>query len=99
MPPSHKVFYKNKSHFADSFSRKTYFEIMPFLWIRIEDHVKKRNPINDKYSLQYHTLTKPLNKFSPESTHAKARNPNIELKAKKYILKIRHSISHLHTPI
>ena len=55
MPPSHKVFYKNKSHFADSFSRKTYFEIMPFLWIRIEDHVKKRNPINDKYSLQYHT--------------------------------------------
>ena len=76
------TFYKNKVHFVDTPSRRTY------LWDTAlpcgsENSLKvvQLNPDEDKYYLltPYPTLMPPSKKFSPESMRAISRNPNIDL--------------------
>ena len=78
------IFYKNKVHFVDTLSRRTYFwdTAVPF-GSKNSHNVVQLNPDEDKYSLltPYPTLKQPLKKFSPESIGAIARNPNIDLQS------------------
>ena len=76
------TFYKNKVHFVDTPSRRTY------LWDTAlpcgsENSLKvvQLNLDEDKYYLltPYPTLMPPSKKFSPESMRAISRNPNIDL--------------------
>ena len=78
------IFYKNKVHFFDTLSRRTYFwgTIVP-CGSENSHKVVQLNPDKDKYYLltPYPTLMQPLKKFSPESIPAIARNPNIDLQS------------------
>ena len=78
------LFYKNKVHFVDTLSRRTY------LWDTTvpcgsenSHNVVQLNPDEDKYYLltPNPTLMQLLKKFSPESIVAFARNPNIDLQS------------------
>ena len=78
------IFYKNKVHFVDTLSRRTYFWDTAVPCGSENSHnVVQINPDEDKYYLltPYPTLMQPLKKFSPESIRAIARNPNIDLQS------------------
>ena len=78
------IFYKNKVHFVDTLSRRTYFWDTAVPCGSENSHnVVQLNPDEDKYYLLtlYPTLMQPLKKFSPESIRAIARNPNIDLQS------------------
>ena len=78
------IFYKNKVHFVDTLSRRTYFwdTAVPF-GSKNSDNVVQLNPDEDKYYLltPYPTLRQPLKEISRESIRAIARNPNIDLQS------------------
>ena len=77
-------FYKNKVHFVDTLSRRTYFWDTAVPCGSEKSHnVVQLNPDEDKYYLltPYPTLMQSLKKFSPESIRAIARNPNIDLQS------------------
>ena len=78
------IFYKNKVHFADTLSRRTYFWDTAVPCGSENSHnVVQLNPDEDKYYLltPYPTLRQPLKKFSPEILRTIARNPNIDLQS------------------
>ena len=78
------IFYKNKVHFFDTLSRRTYFwDTAVPRGLENSHHVVQLNPDGEKYYLltRYPTLMQPLKKFSPESIRAIARNPNIDLQS------------------
>ena len=78
------IFYKNKVHFVDTLSRRTYFWDTAVPCGSENSHnVVQLNPDEDKYYLltPYPTLMQSLKKFSPESIRAIARNPNIDLQS------------------
>ena len=78
------IFYKNKVHFVDTLSRRTYFWDTAVPCRSEKSHnVVQLNPDDDKYYLltPYPTLMQSLKKFSPESIRAIARNPNIDLQS------------------
>ena len=78
------IFYKNKKHFVDKPSRRTYFCDTAVPWESENIHkVVKLNHDEDKYYLltPLSTLMQPLKKLSPESIRAIARNPNIDLQS------------------
>ena len=78
------IFYKNKVHFVDTLSRRTYFWDTAVPCGSENSHnVAQLNSDEDKYYLliPYPTLMQPLKKFSPESIRAIARNPNIDLQS------------------
>ena len=75
------LFYRNKVHFVDTLSRRTYFWDTAVQCGSENSHnVVQLNPDEDKYYLPtpYPTLMQSLKKFSPESIRAIARNPNID---------------------
>ena len=76
------IFYKNKVHFVDTLSRRTYFwdTAIPCGSENSHNQVQLK-PDEDKYYLltPYLTLMQSLKKFSPESIRAFARNPNKDL--------------------
>ena len=75
-------FYKNKVHFVDTLSRRTYFwnTAVPY-GSKNSHNVAQLKPDEDKYYLltPYPTLMQPLKKNSPESIRAIARYPIIDL--------------------
>ena len=78
------IFYKNKEHFVDTLSRRTYFwDTAVPCGSKNSHNVVQLNPDEDKYYLftPYPTLMQSLKKFSPESIRAIARNPNIDLQS------------------
>ena len=78
------IFYKNKVHFIDTLSRRTYFWDTAVTCGSENSHnVIQLKPDEDKYFLltPYPTLMQPLKKFPPESIRAIARNPNIDLQS------------------
>ena len=78
------IFYKNKVHFVDTLSRRTYFRDTAVPCGSENSHnVVQLNPDEDKYCLltPYLTLMQSLKKFSPESIRAIARYPNIDLQS------------------
>ena len=78
------IFYKNKVHFVDTLSRRTYFWDTAVPCGSENSHnVVQLNPDEDKYYLltPYPTLMQSLKKFSPESIRAIAQNPNIDLQS------------------
>ena len=78
------ILYKNKLLFVDTFSRRTYFWDTAVPCGSENSHnVVQSNPDEERYYLlkSYPTLMQPLEKFSPESTRAIARNPNIDLQS------------------
>ena len=78
------IFYKNKVHFVDTLSRRTYFwDTAVPCGSKNSHNVVQLNPDEDKYYLltPYPTLMQSLKKFSPESIRAIARNPNIDLQS------------------
>ena len=78
------IFYKNKSHFVDTLSRRTYFwDTASPCGSKNSHNVIQLNPDEDKFYLltPYPTLMQSLKKFSPESIRAIARNPNIDLQS------------------
>ena len=78
------VLYKNKVHFVDTLSRRTYFWDTAVPRGSENSHnVVQFNPDEDKYYLltPYPTLMPPLKKFSPESFRAIPRIPNIDLQS------------------
>ena len=78
------IFYKNKVHFVDTLSRRTYFTDTAVPCGSENSHnVVQLNPDEEKHYLltPYPTLMQPLKKFSPESIRAIARNPNIDLQS------------------
>ena len=90
-------FYKNKVHFVDTLSRRTYFWDTAVQCGSENSHnVVQLNPDEDKYYLltPYPTLMQSLKKFSPESIRAIARNPNIVLQSIRIYSKsdIQHHI-------
>ena len=75
---------KNKVHFVDTLSRRTYFWDTAVPCGSENSHnIVQLNPDEDKYYLltPYPTLMQLLKKFSPESIRAIARNPNIDLQS------------------
>ena len=75
------TFYKNKVHFVDTLSRRTYLWYTAVPWGSKNSHnVVQLNPDEENYYLllPYPTLMKPFKKFSPESIRAIARNPNFD---------------------
>ena len=78
------IFYKNKVHFVDTLSRRTYFWDTAVPCESESSHnVVQLNPDEDKYYLltPHPTLMQSLKKFSNESIRAIARNPNIDLQS------------------
>ena len=78
------IFYKNKVHFVDTLSRRTYFWDTAVPCGSENSHsLVQLNPDEYKYYLltPYPTLMQSLKKFSPESIRAIARNPNIDLQS------------------
>ena len=78
------IFYKNKVHFVDTLSRRTYFWYTAVPCGSEKSHnAVQLNPDEDKYYLltPYPTLMPSLKKFSPVSIKAIARNPNIDLQS------------------
>ena len=78
------IFYKNKVHFVDTLSRRTYFwDTAVPCGSESSHNVVQLNPDEDKYYLltPYPTLRQSLKKISPESIRAIARNPNIDLQS------------------
>ena len=78
------IFNKNKVHFVDTLSRRTYFWDTAVPCGSENSHnVVQLNPDEDQYYLltPYPTLMQSLKKFSPESIRAIARNPNIDLQS------------------
>ena len=79
------IFYKNKVHFVDTLSRRTYFWDTAVPCGSENSHnVVQQNPDKDKNYLltPYPTLMQPLEKFFfPESNKTIARNPNIDLQS------------------
>ena len=91
------IFYKNKVHFVDTLSPRTYFcDTSVPSGSKNSHNVVQTKPDEDKYYLltPYPTLMQPLKKVSPERTRAIARNPNIDLQSKGIYSKsdIRHHI-------
>ena len=77
------IFYKNKVHFVDTLSRRTYFwdTALP-CGSEKSQNVQQLNPDENKYYLLTpYPLMQSLKKCSPESIRAIARNPNIDLKS------------------
>ena len=77
-------FYKDKEHFVDTLSRRTYFwDTAAPCGSENSHNVVQLNPDEDKYYLltPYPTLMQPLKKFSPESIRSIDRNPNIDLQS------------------
>ena len=75
---------KNKVHFVDTLSRRTYFWDTAVPCGSENSHnVVQLNPDENKYYLltPYPKLMQSLKKFSPESIRAIARNPNIDLQS------------------
>ena len=76
------IFYKNKVHFVDTLSRRTYFwdNAVP-CGSENRHNVVQLNSDEEKYYLliPFPTLMPPLKKFSPKSIRAIARNRNINL--------------------
>ena len=90
------IFYKNKVHFVDTLSRRTYFWDTTVPCGSENSHnVVQLNPDEDKlYVLfPYPTLMPSIKKVSPESIRAIARNPNIDLQSIG-IFKIRYPTPH-----
>ena len=78
------IFYKNKKHFVDTISRRTYFWDTAVPCGSENSHnVVHLNLDEDKYYLltPYPSIMPPLKKFSSESSKAFARNPNIDLQS------------------
>ena len=78
------ILYKNKVHFVDTLSRRTYFWDTAVQCGSENSHnVVQLNPDEDKYYLitPYPTLMQPLKNFTPESIRAIARNSNIDLQS------------------
>ena len=74
------TFYKNKVHFLNTLSRRTYFWDTTVPYGSENSHnVVQLNPDEDTYYL----LTPEVftRKFSPESIRGIARNPNIDLQS------------------
>ena len=75
------IFYKNKVHFVDTLSRRTYFWDTAVLFgSKNSQNVVELNPEDEKYYLltPYLTLMQPLKSFWTEGIRAIARNPNID---------------------
>ena len=78
------IFYKNKVHFVDTLSRRTYFwDTAVPCGSENRHNVVQLNADEDKYYLltPYPTLMQPLKKFSPESIKTIARNPNNDIQS------------------
>ena len=78
------IFYKNKVHFVDTLSRRTYFlDTAVPCGSKSCHNIVQLNPDEDKYYLftPYPTLMQSLKKFSPESIRAIALNPKIDLQS------------------
>ena len=91
------IFYKNKVHFVDTLSRRTYFRNTAVPRGSENSHnVVQSNPDEEKCYLltPYPTIMQPLKKFSPESIRAIARSPNIDLQSIRIYSKsdIQHHI-------
>ena len=74
-------FYKNKIHFVDTLSKRTYFRDTAVPCGSEKSHnIVQLNHEEDKYYLltPYPTHVPPLKIFSPESIRANARNQNID---------------------
>ena len=76
--------YKNKVHFVDTLSRRTYFwdTVVPY-GSENSHNVVQLKLDEDKYYLltPYPTLMQPQKNLSPESIRAIARNPNTDLQS------------------
>ena len=80
----HNIENKNKVHFVDTLSRRTYFWDTAVPCGSENSHnVVQLNPDEDKYYLltPYPTLIQSLKKISPESIRAIARKTNIDLQS------------------
>ena len=78
------IFFKNKVHFVDTLSRRTYFWDTAVPRGSENSHnVVQLHPDEDKYYIltPYPTLKQSLKKFSPENIRAIARNPNFDLQS------------------
>ena len=78
------MFYKNRVYYVDTLSRRTYFWDTAVPCGSENSHnVVQLSPNEDKNYLltPYPLLMPPLNKFSPKSVRAIARNPNIDLQS------------------
>ena len=78
------IFYKNKVHFVDTLSGRTYFWDTAVPCGSENSHnVVQLNPDEEKNYLltTYPTLMQPLKKFSSESFRDIARNPGIDLQS------------------
>ena len=78
------IFYKNKVHFVETLSRRTYFWDTAIPCGSENSHnVVQLNSDDDKYYLltPYPTLMQSLKKFSPERIRSIARNPNTDLQS------------------
>ena len=78
------IIFKNKVHFVDTLSQRTYFwdTVVP-CGSESSHNIVQLNPDENKNYLltPYPTLMQPLKKFSPESIRVIARNPNIDLQS------------------
>ena len=75
---------KNKVHFVGPlFKMNILLRYRSPMWIKNSHNLVQLNLDEDKYYLltPYPTLMQPLKKFSPESSRAIARNPNIDLQS------------------
>ena len=68
------IIYKNKVHFVDTLSRRTYFWDTAVPCGSENSH----NVVQLNLLTPYPTLMQSLKEFSPESIRAIARNPNIQ---------------------
>ena len=78
------IFYKNKVHFNDTLSRRTYsWDTAVPCGSEKSHNVVQLNPDEENYYplTPYPTLMQPLKKISPESIRTIARNPNIDLQS------------------
>ena len=93
------IFYKNKVHFVDTLSRRTYFwdTAVPCGSENVHN-IAQLNPDEDKNDLltPYSTLMPQLKKFSPESIRAIVGNPKIVLQSKDVYSRLDIQ-THIHT--
>ena len=76
------IFYKNKVHFVDTISRRTYFWDTAVPCGSENSHnVVQSNPDEDKYYLLIANTNATIKKFSPENIKAIACNPNIDIQS------------------
>ena len=89
------IIYKNKVHFVDTLSRRTYFwDTANTCGSENSYKIVQLSPVeeNDYLLTPYPTFMQPLKKFPPESIRAIARNVNIDLES--IIISSKSDIQH-----